>query len=254
MSPEDVSRAWPILRFDEIDSTNEEARRRAGQGDLGPCWLTAVVQTAGRGRLGRTWDSPTGNLFATSLFRFNGPPAEAALICFSAGLAVIDAARAAGVDTSALKLKWPNDVEVGPAKLAGILIETGQAPSQSAGGMWVAAGFGVNVAAAPPRPDRQTACLAQLPGGDKLTAERYIAFLDIAFRGRLMQLAREGFASTRQDWLNHAAYLGRRVETMTSAGRVSGVMLGLDVDGALTIERDDGSIHHVRAGEISLVG
>lgn len=250
MSPEDVSRAWPVIRFDEIDSTNEEARRRAAQGDFGPCWLTAALQTAGRGRLGRTWDSPTGNLFATALFRFTGPPAEAALICFSAGLAVLDAARAAGVDASTLKLKWPNDVEAGPAKLAGILIETGQAQ----GGLWVAAGFGVNIAIAPPRPDRQTACLAQLPGGGSLTAERYIAFLDIAFRARLMQLAREGFEPVRQAWLNHAAHLGKRVETNPAGGKISGVMRGMNADGALILELDSGALHHVRAGEISLLG
>src|SRR5689334_7116774 len=99
---------WQIIRFGEIDSTNEEARRRAQSGDLGPCWLTADKQTAGRGRLGREWDSPTGNLFATALFAYPRPAAEAALACFSAGLAVLDAARSAGVDTSSLGLKWPN--------------------------------------------------------------------------------------------------------------------------------------------------
>src|SRR5262245_22037504 len=98
------TQAWPVVRFDEIDSTNEEARRRAQAGDIGPCWLTAKVQTAGRGRLGRQWDSPAGNLFATALFPYPRTPAEAALACFSAGLAVIDAAGAVGVDASLLRL------------------------------------------------------------------------------------------------------------------------------------------------------
>jgi BirA family biotin operon repressor/biotin-[acetyl-CoA-carboxylase] ligase len=156
-----LSQAWPITRFGEIDSTNEEARRRASDGDAGPCWLTTEVQTAGRGRLGRAWSSPKGNLFATALLPYPRPPAEAALACFSAGLAVLDAARSCGVDAEQAKLKWPNDVLVGPAKLCGILIETGQIN----GSLWMAAGFGVNVEVAPERPDRPTKCLADLPGG-----------------------------------------------------------------------------------------
>jgi BirA family transcriptional regulator, biotin operon repressor / biotin---[acetyl-CoA-carboxylase] ligase len=253
--------SWPIHRFSEIDSTNEEARRRAAQGDLSPCWLTAKVQTAGRGRLGRQWDSPAGNLFATALFQFPRPPAEAALASYSAGLAVLDAAKAAGIDTTILKLKWPNDVLAGDAKLAGILIETGMHHGQ----LWMAAGFGINIASAPlilsraegpveGRPDRPTACLSQLPGGQGATADQILGALDIAFRSRLTSLLTTGFGSTREAWLSHAAHLGRRVEIAAASGSIAGVMRGLCDDGALSIELDGGGIAHIRAGEISLLG
>ncbi|MDP3736896.1 MAG: biotin--[acetyl-CoA-carboxylase] ligase [Hyphomonadaceae bacterium] len=250
MTAADFSKVWPVVRFDEIDSTNEEARRRAQSGDTGPCWLTAERQTAGRGRLGRQWDSPTGNLFATALLPYPRPPAEAALACFSAGLAVIDAAKAAGVDTAHLRLKWPNDVLAGPAKLAGILIETGTQHGQ----LWMAAGFGVNVASAPDVPGRPTACLANLSGGVGLSASRLLDALDIAFRARLARLTNDGFAATREDWLAKAAHLGGRVELQPASGRVEGVMKGLGDDGALIIELDDGTVTHVRAGEISILG
>jgi BirA family biotin operon repressor/biotin-[acetyl-CoA-carboxylase] ligase len=244
----DLGASWPIVRFDEIDSTNEEARRRSAAGDLGPCWLTARTQTAGRGRLGRDWDSPTGNLFATALFEFEKPLTEAALVCFSAGLAVIDAGQALGV--GALCLKWPNDVLVGDAKLAGILIETGQAQ----GRLWMAAGFGINVATAPRRPDRPTASLSDLQGGQGKTADEMLAALDIAFRARLLSLLSAGFSQTRADWLKHAAHVGRRVELNPVSGRIEGVMEGLAEDGALILRLADGSATHVRAGEISLLG
>jgi BirA family biotin operon repressor/biotin-[acetyl-CoA-carboxylase] ligase len=250
MTPGEFSSTWPIHRFDEIDSTNTEARRRAEQGDYGPCWLSATSQSAGRGRLGRSWDSPTGNLSATALFRFLAKPADAALACFSGGLAVIDAAKAAGLDVSRLRLKWPNDVLVEDAKLAGILIETGASP----GGLWMAAGFGVNIATAPLRPDRTTTCLAQLPGGASLTADRYLSLLDISLRARLARLAADGFASTRTDWLERAAFLGARVELTPSTGRIEGVMRDLAPDGALVLELAGGALHHVRAGEISILG
>jgi BirA family transcriptional regulator, biotin operon repressor / biotin---[acetyl-CoA-carboxylase] ligase len=246
----DLSSPWPVVRFEEIDSTNEEARRRATQGDFGPYWITARTQTAGRGRLGREWSSPDGNLFATALFDFPRPVSEAALVCFSAGLAVIDAARGLGADVSMLRLKWPNDVLVREAKLAGILIETGQHRNR----LWMAAGFGINVATAPERADRATACLAWLPGGAGRTAEETLASLDVAFRNRLSSLLSEGFVTTRTAWLEKAAHMGKRVELTPATGRIEGVMTGLDTDGALTIRLDNGSVTHVRAGEISLLG
>lgn len=249
MTPGEFSTSWPIHRFDEIDSTNSEARRRAEQGDTGPCWLSARRQSAGRGRLGRSWDSPLGNLSATALFHFPASPAQAALACFSAGLAVIDAARTAGADTSGMRLKWPNDVLLGDAKLAGILIETGS----SSGNLWMAAGFGVNVRTAPARADRATACLAQLPGGADLDADACLSHLDIAFRRRLDHLTSEGFGPTRADWLAHAAFMGAEVALSPATGRIEGVMRDLAPDGALVIELAGGALHHVRAGEISIL-
>lgn len=246
----EFGRPWPIVRFDEIDSTNEEARRRTASGDFGPCWITARKQSAGRGRLGRDWESPEGNLFATALFEFDRPLTEAALVCFSAGLAVIDAVRALGMDAGELRLKWPNDVLVNEAKLAGILIETGQVH----GKLWMAAGFGVNVATAPKRADRETACLAWLPGGAGKTAEALLAGLDMVFRRRVAGLLSSGFEPTRADWLEKAAHTGRRVELNPISGRITGVIEGLGEDGALILRLDDGTTTHVRAGEISLLG
>jgi BirA family biotin operon repressor/biotin-[acetyl-CoA-carboxylase] ligase len=250
MKLETFSSAWPVVRFDEIDSTNEEARRRAAGGDTGPNWLVTAAQTAGRGRLGRQWSSPRGNLYTTAFLPFPGTLTQAALACFSAGLAVIDASRALGVDVSQMKLKWPNDVLVGSAKLAGILIETGAIHGQ----LWMAAGFGVNVEVAPERADRVTSCLTALPGGGQATAPRLLASLDVAFRARLFQLLSEGFASTRADWLANAAYLGARVELTPVSGRIEGVMTGLADDGALILQLPDGSETHIRAGEISVLG
>jgi BirA family biotin operon repressor/biotin-[acetyl-CoA-carboxylase] ligase len=250
MSAAGFAKAWPVIRFDEIDSTNEEARRRALTGDFGPAWLVARSQSAGRGRLGRQWDSPDGNLFATALLSYPGNPAQASLASFAAGLAVIDAARIVGAETAALRLKWPNDVLADGAKLAGILIETGLGD----GCLWMAAGFGVNVQTAPAVPGRNTACMADLPGGGGLTAERVLGALDIAFRARLSRLAGEGFPPVRADWLAKAAHLGERISVPQGEDRIEGVMKDLDHDGALVIERDDGALTHVRAGEISILG
>ena len=234
----------PIETYDEIDSTNEEARRRAAAGDTGPCWLVTDRQTAGRGRLGRQWTSPKGNLFGTALFAYPGTIMQATLSPFAAGLAVVEAAAACGVDMASLKLKWPNDVLAGGDKLCGILIETGTLH----GKLWMAAGFGVNVEVAPERDDRRTACLVDLPGGAGITAQKVLAALDLGFRAQLHSLVTEGFGPTRDAWLARAAYLGATVE----ANGVKGVMTGLADDGALLLRQDDGSVIHVRAGEMSV--
>lgn len=245
MTLELLSSAWPVIRFDEIDSTNEEARRRAVAGDTGPCWLVTGAQMAGRGRLGRQWSSPKGNLFTTALLPYPRAASEASLSPFAAGLAVRDAARVCGVDVSGLKLKWPNDVLADGAKLSGILVETGMLHGQ----LWMAAGFGVNVEVAPERADRPTACLCGLPGGQGLTAQRVLAALDVAFRARLYSLLTEGFGPTRADWLASAAYIGAPVEV----NGLKGVMTGLGEDGALILRLADGSVTHVRAGEMSVL-
>jgi BirA family transcriptional regulator, biotin operon repressor / biotin---[acetyl-CoA-carboxylase] ligase len=244
-SVELLSSPWPVLRFGEIDSTNEEARRRAISGDVGPCWLVTEAQTAGRGRLGRQWSSPRGNLFATALLPYPRPASEATLASFAAGLAVVEAARFLGVLAGSLRLKWPNDVLSGSAKLAGILIETGTLH----GALWMAAGFGVNVEIAPERSDRPTECLNNLTGGEGITSAKLLVALDASFRARLFGLLSEGFEPTRAEWLSNAAYLGRHIEV----NGVSGEMAGLAEDGALMLRLADGSVTHVRAGEISLL-
>ena len=132
-----------VLHFERIDSTNAEARRLAETGEPGPLWLLADEQTSGRGRLGRNWVSPPGNLYATFLFALSAGLEVAAQVSFVAALAVHDAIAALkpGVDCS---IKWPNDVLIGGAKVSGILAEVvGSAPTR------IAIGCGVNVAHVP---------------------------------------------------------------------------------------------------------
>ncbi len=121
----------PTLWFDELDSTNAEARRRAEAGDTSDLWIAARRQTQGRGRRGRVWESPTGNLYATLLTTTDKPPAEAAQISFVAALAVGEVIDGCLIDAGAAaarsRLKWPNDVLIDGAKVSGILVESGAA-------------------------------------------------------------------------------------------------------------------------------
>ncbi len=134
-------RGWRVVRYGAIDSTNEEARRRALGGDAGRLWIVADEQTAGRGRRGRVWISPKGNLHASALVIDPCPPVVAAQLGFVAGVALVRAARDLGATD--VGLKWPNDLMSQGVKCAGILIEgIGLGGARSA----CAVGIGVNCA------------------------------------------------------------------------------------------------------------
>ena len=132
-----------LISHDTLGSTNAEALSLARAGERGPLWITAARQTAGRGRRGNVWTSEPGNLHASLLLTDNAPAAHLPELCFVAALAVRDAVGAAAPSLSSrLRLKWPNDLLLDGAKLAGILIE-----AESVGGKTATvAGIGINCA------------------------------------------------------------------------------------------------------------
>jgi BirA family biotin operon repressor/biotin-[acetyl-CoA-carboxylase] ligase len=234
---------YRVRHFDRIDSTNAEARRLHEAGEQGPLWLVAEAQTAGRGRLGRQWVSEPGNLYATLLLPLAGVPASAAQIGFVAALAVHDVV-AAALGPGSVRIKWPNDVLVGGAKIAGILAEVlGLVP------LTVALGCGVNVAHHPAGLNyRVTSLRAE---GSGLDAPGVFHLLDRHLGRRLRQWqGSDGFASIRADWLNCAVGLGQRVTVAAPAGDWPGLFRGLAADGAALVQGPDGREVVVHAGDI----
>lgn len=236
----------PIEAFDEIDSTNAEARRRAEAGQTGPVWLTAGVQTAGRGRRGRTWESPSGNLAATLLFVTDKPPAEAAQVSFVAALAVADLA-CAYVPPGLVSLKWPNDPMIAGVKTSGVLIESGQHPM---GGLWVAVGIGVNLAHPPlvsERPATAFALHMTAPPPRPLEALRVLAE---AFERWKALWDSAGFAAIADAWTARAHGLGEACVARLGTETLNGIAEGLDSDGALRLRLPDGSLRRITAGDV----
>src|SRR5215813_8228038 len=140
LAPAAAAAGVGLIACDMIASTNSEALAYARAGEQGPLWITARAQTAGRGRRGRTWVSEPGNLYGTLLLTDPAPPERAAQLSFVAALATHDAVSACAPALGGrLTFKWPNDVLLDGAKLAGILIEAeGTRP------LLVAVGIGVN--------------------------------------------------------------------------------------------------------------
>lgn len=240
----------PIEAYDEIDSTNAEARRRAEAGEGGPLWITAAVQTAGRGRRGRAWSTQRGNLAATLLMTIDLPPVEAAQVSFVAALAACDLADTC-LGAGAARLKWPNDVLVHGRKAVGILVESGSRPD---GRLWLAVGIGVNLAHAPQDVERPAAALADhmsSPPPQPLDALEVLAARFEAWR-RLW--ATQGFAPVAGGWTDRAHGLGERCEARLPSRTLSGVAEGLDLDGALRLRLDDGSLERITAGDVFFGG
>jgi BirA family transcriptional regulator, biotin operon repressor / biotin---[acetyl-CoA-carboxylase] ligase len=236
----------PRATFDEIDSTNAEAARRAGTGDAGPYWLRADRQSAGRGRRGRTWTSERGNLFLTYLGATSRPPAEVALLSFAAALAVADVADAT-IGRPVALVKWPNDVMVLGRKISGILLESG---TLADGRIWVAIGVGVNVVSTPDAVDQPIGALASFADGKSLSLDT----IEQTLRRRLAfwagRLERDGFAPLREAWSARAHGIGAPAVARVGQEEIAGVPRGLTEDGALELELPDGRTRLITAGEV----
>ena len=234
--------------YDTLGSTNAEALALARAGERGPLWISARSQDAGRGRRGNAWASPPGNLYATLLLTEPSPKPQAPQLSFVAALALHDAVcECAPQFGPALQVKWPNDLLLGPAKLAGILIEGESEPAFA-----VAIGIGANCASHPgdtPFPATDLAAAGALVTPDALQAA-----LAGTMAQRLAQWRRgEGFAGIRADWLNRAAGLGLPIRVRLPERELSGRFHGLDEVGRLQLEQP-GGLTTVTAGEVFGLG
>jgi BirA family biotin operon repressor/biotin-[acetyl-CoA-carboxylase] ligase len=235
-----------LLRYGELDSTNDEAKRLADAG--APPWSVIVAdsQRAGRGRRGRSWQSPPGNLYLSAILRPSASLAAAAQLGFAAALAVGEALVPRLPPTSALRYKWPNDVLVDGAKIAGILLESSARADQ--GVAWVVAGIGINLASYPQETAYPATSLAAL-GAIEAAPELLLPGLVGALRAWVRRWEAEGFEPVRRAWLERALGLGGSLGVRLPRESVTGRFVDLDRDGALLLETATGP-RRIAAGEI----
>ena len=209
-------------------------------------WITAARQTAGRGRRGNAWVSEPGNLYASLLLTDAAPAAHLPELCFVVALAVRDAVcMAAPHLASPVKLKWPNDLLLDGAKLAGILIE-----AESVGGKAsIAAGIGVNCSHHPDDVAYRATSLAR--HGPAVTPADLMAELSRTMPARLAQWDRgAGFAAIRAEWLSHAAGIGGDIHVRLSDRELTGTFETLDPAGRLILRLPGGLVEAITAGEV----
>lgn len=215
---------------------------RAAQGAAEGEWLRADRQTAGRGRQGRGWESPPGNLFASTLVRLRPSDPQAATLALVAAVALDEAVSV--FLPSAGMLKWPNDLLIGGAKLSGILLERS--------GDTVVIGFGVNLAHHPEGLDRPATSLAA--HGAAPEPQIFLETLADTFARWLSRWRSEGLAPIRDRWLARAHPLGTALTARLADGSsVDGLFDGLDPDGALILRLADGTPRVIHAGDVFLI-
>lgn len=228
---------WPEglgrLVLETSGSTNALA---LSGGVAAPGWILAGTQTAGRGRRARAWDSPRGNFHGTLLLEPQEPADVVALRSFVAALALRDAFVALTGLPDSFTLKWPNDVLLNGAKVAGILLE-----SSGMGGrvQRLAIGIGVNLIAAPDQSVLEPGALpaVSLLGetGLRVTPEAFLEALAGAYARREAQFLAGGFAPLRADWLAHAARLGEVIRARTGQASHEGRFETIDAAGNLIL-------------------
>lgn len=237
-----------LEHFSELDSTNEEARRRALGGERGPLWIRADRQGAGRGRRGRAWISEPGNLFITGLYVLDASAGDAAKLSFAAALSVADLIEEAAPGLGP-RLKWPNDVLVEAKKICGILLESGTAPG---GGLWLAVGIGVNLSHHPDDAERPATSLAA--HGVRIEPSHAGERLAHHFDTWLSRWQTSGFAPIRDAWLARAHGLGERCTARLETETVEGIFADLMPDGALRLDLADGTRRLISAGDVFFPG
>ncbi len=233
-----------LITHETIGSTNEEALRLGRSGERAPLWIAAKMQTAGRGRRGRSWVSEPGNLYASLLLSDPSTPDRFPELSFVAALALHDAvtARIPGL-AGRVALKWPNDLLIDRNKFAGILVE-GE-------GTTVVIGLGVNCVHHPDGTEYPATDLAA--AGVRATPESLFPHLSAAMLTRLAQWDRgAGFPAIRTDWLARAAGVGKPVRIKTADRELAGLFEGMDGSGRLVLRLPDGTMQAVAAGDVHI--
>jgi BirA family biotin operon repressor/biotin-[acetyl-CoA-carboxylase] ligase len=216
----------------------------AASGAAEGLWLRAERQTAGRGRQGRAWESPSGNLYATTLVRLRAGDPPAPTLALVAAVALDEAVRLWLPEGAPLAIKWPNDLLLGGAKLSGILLERG--------GDAVVIGFGVNLAHHPEGLERAvTNIVAHAPAPP---ADAFLEALADSFARWLGRWRGEGLAPVRDRWQARAHPPGTPLTARLPDGSAhDGLFDRLDQHGALILRLADGTTHAIHAGDVFLI-
>jgi BirA family biotin operon repressor/biotin-[acetyl-CoA-carboxylase] ligase len=230
---------FTVTHHEKIGSTNDEARRLAQQGAPNGTVIHADEQTSGRGRLSHTWFSPPGNLYLSVLLRTGQPATRTSELSFLAAIAVADTVETLLPRQIRTMLKWPNDVLVNGAKIAGILIEQVDEAT--------IIGIGLNVLEAPSNAAYKTTTIVANGGIASVDGARDILLGRIGVH--LTDWQSTGFAPIREQWLSRSYPVGAEIRANTGGQVISGHFAGLDRDGALLLDTPQGR-QRIVAGEI----
>lgn len=238
--------------WEETDSTNTQARKMAEAGAEAGTLVVAERQLSGKGRRGRSWASPSGSgIWMSLILRPQIEPSSASCLTLVAALAV-----AAGIEDACgvrAKIKWPNDLVISGRKICGILTEMS---TEGTSIKYVVVGIGINVNTAGfPEEICKTATSLYLETGQVMDRSPMVACIM-----KRMEEYYDRFLETtdlsglKEEYERKLANLGRQVTVLDPRGEYRGRCLGINSEGELLVEREDGTVSPVLSGEVSVRG
>ncbi len=237
---------YHLLELDVVDSTNEEAASLARDGAPAGTLVWSKSQLEGKGRRGREWISPSGNLYLSLLLRPDIQLAQAPQISFVAAIAVFDTLCFMLPQTAKIHLKWPNDILVDGKKVAGILLESSASSTMLD---WLVVGVGVNVASSPGKVSFPATSLHE-SGAPHANVESVLKHFTDSFKRVMEEWSKKGLAPVRKRWLKYAWCLGEEIEVKAEGELLRGRFADLDASGALILELGDGEKRVLTAADV----
>ena len=245
-----------IVYYDSVDSTNLRIKQMGDEGAPEGTLAVADKQTAGRGRRGRSWDSPSGSsIYMSLLLRPKIEPDQAPMLTLVMALSVAEGIMDCGdsCGNPDVKIKWPNDIVYQGKKLCGILTEMSADMDQI---HYVIVGIGINVQMTDfPKEIQNTATSLKLVTGKTLLRNELLAKVLEEFEVLYEQfVSAESLKNLKAEYESRLANKDNRVNVLAPSGAWQGICLGIKEDGALLVQREDGKVEEVIAGEVSVRG
>jgi BirA family biotin operon repressor/biotin-[acetyl-CoA-carboxylase] ligase len=234
---------WALHHVTETGSTQDDVMRAAESGAGEGYVMRADQMIGGRGRLGRVWTAPKGNLYLSFLLRPSYDVREAGQVSFVCALAAHKTLQAYlnGSDAN-ITCKWPNDLLVNGKKISGILLESQMEEGQLTG---LVVGKGMNIENAPEGAASLNQFYTDTPDISDV-CDQLLQNFDLHYA----QWLKDGFAAIRESWLSKAAGLGQQITVNKPDGQMMGIFQGLDEDGALLLQTDQDDIIPIHAGDV----
>jgi len=245
-----------IHHFDTLDSTNRVALALAEDGAAEGTVVVAEAQTAGRGRLGRTWYSPPRvNIYTSVILRPSLPMAQAAQVVLVGAVAAARAIASLydGPPQTPPRIKWPNDILLGGRKISGTLVETA---SQGELVRHLVLGIGINVNLAEkdlPEDIRGIATSLAIACGHPVSRVELARRLYGEIEAVYLRFLQEGFKRLATEYAALSEMWGRPVRVTLTRGSVEGIAEGLEPDGALRLRLPSGNAERILAGDVQLL-
>lgn len=233
---------WPkyykLIKYDELDSTNSEAKRLAFKDNVNTC-IFSKFQSQGKGSRGRVWNSGSKNLTASFLLYPKGNLIEFSHRTFVASLAIFDSLKYSGIEQKDLILKWPNDVLLKNKKISGILLETVR--NKNLNKIALVIGIGVNINSYPKKIGQtnnfkfKPTSLYSVLRENTPSPELMLSFIANSLQFWEKKYINEGFSFIKKNWLNFSYKIGNKLQVEFKGKTLTGSFFGISQDGSLKI-------------------